>query len=76
MVGYGPTGMSTYARHRAFRRQRLADEVRAVRSPGLSAVDAGIIAIVIIGSLVFFGVLIWKGIWFLRKINEAPEDEE
>ncbi len=38
--------------------------------------DTGIIAIVIVGSLVFFGVLIWKGVWFLRKINEATDDKE
>ena len=33
--------------------------------------DATAIAIAVIGTLVFFGVLIWKAVWFVRKMNES-----
>jgi hypothetical protein len=38
--------------------------------------DTATLAIVGLGSLLFFGVLIWKGIWFLRKISAAPDGED
>jgi len=38
--------------------------------------DTTALAIAGIGTAVFIGVLVWKGIWFLRKINEAPDPSE
>jgi hypothetical protein len=35
--------------------------------------DMTALAIAGVGTAVFLGVLIWKGLWFLRKINEEPE---
>lgn len=37
--------------------------------------DTTAIAIAVGGTVIFVGVLLWKGLWLLRKIREAePED--
>ena len=36
--------------------------------------DDSVILIAIVGSLLFFGVLIWKAVWLIRKVNESPDD--
>lgn len=35
-----------------------------------------ILFIVIGSSLVFVGIIVWKVLWFMKKINSAPVPEE
>jgi hypothetical protein len=39
-------------------------------------VDTTALAIAGLGTAVFVGVLVWKGVWFLRKINEEPGTQD
>jgi heme exporter protein D len=38
-------------------------------------VNDPVVWIAIGASLVFVAVLVWKGLWLLRKISAPPEDE-
>ncbi|WOJ92719.1 hypothetical protein R0135_13115 [Congregibacter variabilis] len=38
--------------------------------------DTTTMAIAISASLLFFGVLIYKAVWFIRKVQQAPDSEE
>lgn len=38
--------------------------------------DTTTLAIAGAATVCFVGVLVWKGVWFLRKINEEPGKEE
>ena len=29
-----------------------------------------------VGTALFVAILVWKGLWFLRKINEAAPEED
>jgi hypothetical protein len=37
--------------------------------------DTTALGIAIAGTLIFLGALIYKVIWFVRKVNEEPEQE-
>ena len=37
--------------------------------------DSTAIIIAVGGTLIFFGVLIWKGLWLLRKMQEEPPED-
>ena len=38
--------------------------------------DATALAIAAVGTLIFFGVIVWKAVWFARKINEPESDAQ
>lgn len=38
--------------------------------------DTTTVVIAISASLLFFGVLIYKAVWFIRKVQQAPETKE
>ncbi|MEL7046053.1 MAG: hypothetical protein AAGL66_13705 [Pseudomonadota bacterium] len=38
--------------------------------------DKSILSIIAIASLLFFAVLIWKGMWLLRKMREEPPEAD
>lgn len=38
--------------------------------------DTTALAIAGVGTALFVGVIVWKGLWFLRKINEEPVPDE
>ena len=38
--------------------------------------DTNILIIVLLASVLFVAVLVWKAVWLMRKIGEEPEDAD
>lgn len=38
--------------------------------------DSTAIAIAVGGTVIFVGILVWKGLWLLRKIRESEPEQD